>query len=315
MSTFELTRPRKDINFSGTADPLNTTPAKVGQSYQNTTSGEIFHCTDDTGAVYTWMGTLGTQVLPLAAILTTDHPNLQVLYTMDSVDITGSTILDKSQYSRDGTLISSPTQSTGVIGDSLQIETVSTLNDKGIYIPDSDFGVGNGGAAISVWFYKPGNWNPSIVTYYIVNRGSVYVRTAGLLTLSVYPRGADGTIRYRFYAYGGNATSDAVAEFSDSGGSTRYVDQWVHLVGTYSPNGELAIYLNGEKKTAYADRVGDTIVNPDTSGLWTGTTVGYANVANDGNESRTWVGELDQIRIFNRGVTPEEITALYQEGL
>jgi hypothetical protein len=110
---YNTLRERRDIRLSGPADPLVTTIAEVSDTYRNTTSFEIFTCTNIVGSDKEWAGTQGTFVL---SILSPSNPNLVSMYTMDN--ISGSTLVDESPNNNDGT-ITGATQVTGHIDSAL----------------------------------------------------------------------------------------------------------------------------------------------------------------------------------------------------
>jgi len=79
--------------------------------------------------------------------------------------------------------------------------------------------------------------------------------------------------------------------------------QWYHMIGTFGPNG-IKIYLNGELKGT----------NTYTGGI--PLAVHSAYLAVDGYLGETFFlnGSLDDVRIYNRALSPTEIKSLYNLG-
>lgn len=79
---------------------------------------------------------------------------------------------------------------------------------------------------------------------------------------------------------------------------TLLVNTWYHLVGKFD-NGIWSIYINGVLKATN----NNALANPDTN---TPITIG-----NSGNWQQSFYGKLDDIGIWNRALTQQEITNLY----
>ncbi|HEY4798059.1 MAG TPA: LamG domain-containing protein, partial [Bacteroidia bacterium] len=84
------------------------------------------------------------------------------------------------------------------------------------------------------------------------------------------------------------------------------LNQWVHIVATRKANEDAKIYFNG-------------VLQPSTSVAWTGgisysgTMIGMGKQKDISN--RYFNGKIDEIRIYNRAITPTEVLLLYYEGL
>lgn len=84
------------------------------------------------------------------------------------------------------------------------------------------------------------------------------------------------------------------------------VDNWMHVVVNVVRDGELSIYVNGEKIVSEDISAGAGIDIPAAENFFVGR---YAS-----SDSRYyWPGDIDQLRVFNRALTPAEISALFQE--
>ncbi len=86
--------------------------------------------------------------------------------------------------------------------------------------------------------------------------------------------------------------------------------KWHHLVATHDkPNGLIAIYIDGVAKTV-------SYTSQSTGTTWVAwqhpLLLGALN--NSGTAQNFWNGSLDDVRIYNRALSQEEITRLYQIG-
>lgn len=84
---------------------------------------------------------------------------------------------------------------------------------------------------------------------------------------------------------------------------------WVHLVGTYTPDGVCNIYRNGELNNAGGSNIagGGNIYNVSSPLNIGDDDDKYANFLN-------WGGNIDQIAIWNVALTQNQITDLYNGG-
>jgi hypothetical protein len=74
------------------------------------------------------------------------------------------------------------------------------------------------------------------------------------------------------------------------------VGKWYHVVATYDDK-TMRIFVNGEEKASLPR---DGAINPSHTNLCIGS---YA----PGNSSAFFQGVLDEVRIYDRALTPEEI--------
>lgn len=88
-------------------------------------------------------------------------------------------------------------------------------------------------------------------------------------------------------------------------GGTLEASKWVHLVGTYNAGtNKVSIYTDGELNQELDGPVGGMNIPTDT-GIFIATKHGYIN---------HWGGVLDEIGIWNRAITADEVTALYNSN-
>ncbi|MBX3747783.1 MAG: immunoglobulin domain-containing protein [Verrucomicrobiae bacterium] len=115
----------------------------------------------------------------------------------------------------------------------------------------------------------------------------------------------DGRIEWN-YARSGNTRKDL--DYTAKGNVLNNPDAWSHVVVVWRIDGNAETYLNGElvDVTAIAPGTGD-IGNPDLS----------LNLGQDGTGaygSGDWTGLLDEVAIWERGLSSEEVVSLYAFG-
>jgi len=86
----------------------------------------------------------------------------------------------------------------------------------------------------------------------------------------------------------------------NSGAGAMVVDAWNHVVGTYENSGQKFIYVNGAS-VASATQAG-TVASTAGGVLWIGSL--FAT-------NQNFLGDIGEVRIYNRGLTPQEIQHNY----
>ena len=163
-----------------------------------------------------------------------------------------------------------------------------------ISIPhNSHFNFGNF-KSISVWIYKLGISNLSCCASEIISKN----RDSNLnsFTLRVH-HGQGQPVTYNSFNLGGVSSLSII---NDS--------QWYHLVITVE-NGEKKIFVNGVLEST--NNSPNWNIGTNSSPILIGKQVG------DGNPLHyyLWNGKIDDIGIWNRALTPQEITNLYNSQL
>ncbi len=149
------------------------------------------------------------------------------------------------------------------------------------------------------------------ITAAITLNAWVYARTLSSSGRKILSKGesiSGGLWEYRMGIYDdkvrfGVAASESEEYLSDWATSFP-VGEWHMITGTYDGT-DMHIYFDGTEKSSVA--VNTTI----------GTNAGTIHIGNAyGGEdvNRTWDGMLDDVRIYNRALTPQEISQLYQGG-
>jgi hypothetical protein len=287
MTDYNTLRERRDVRLSGSVDPLVTTIAEVTDTYRNTTSFEVFTCINIVGSDREWAGTQGTFVL---SIVSPNHPNLIVMYTMDS--ISGSTLVDESLNNNDGS-ITGATAVTGKIDDALTFSR--TAEDRVTSIATT--GTASDGFTICGWLKFDNNDDP--------------VGNAGIW--SQWRSGQRSWLLTQAQTSGNDlefvVSSDgaAVAATITVGETTIDVGVYGFYVIEFVPSVAIRLFKDNSEISSDTTAIPATLFN-STAPFEMGQ---YFNDATN----RAWDGDQDQVRIFNRVLTAAEKTTLFNSGV
>jgi len=113
--------------------------------------------------------------------------------------------------------------------------------------------------------------------------------------------------RFEYFMMANNTTfsinvgKNAIGDNSVAG-ATFTVGQWYHLVGVYDGS-TLSLYSNGTKVGSTAYTFG-AISSPD----------GIFSIGGAGATGNTFSGTLDDVRVYNRTLSAQEVQQLYSSG-
>ncbi|MYF98337.1 LamG domain-containing protein [Candidatus Poribacteria bacterium] len=131
---------------------------------------------------------------------------------------------------------------------------------------------------------------------------AIFNARAGDATWLVHPE-ARGDGNYRWLNRGHNPGKTLF----DIRAGVNKANEWVHYAGTFSREAAMAyLYINGNKVGEEKARLPDPI-----AGDWgLGARVGY-NIDNN----RPFTGLMDELNIWKRGLTEEEVNSIMNEGI
>ncbi len=191
-----------------------------------------------------------------------------------------------------GDLFGDPVWEMGQVGGALGFDGI----DDNIDIPDSDLFTPSHEITISFWTYYEGQ-NTGVYKYASCpdNAGSPGNSRAYFLKVD------DDTAKLRVFS--------AVKTYDDLiSNNTLSIDAWHHIAATFS-YGQACIYIDGQLDNSTAMSV-SSIMNDDQvfsiGGFWK-----YCN----GKELFSTTGVIDDVAIFDRALSDEEISQCYQDGL
>jgi hypothetical protein len=196
---------------------------------------------------------------------------------------TGTKAYDSSAFKNNGTLYNSPTWTTGKFGNALKFDGL----DDFVNVSDSpSLDVSN--ITIAVWIY-PYNWDGIEGGDYgrIVDKNNAYL---------FFLARDGGKNRLSFYY----VNSSGVSNQSWSNTNSIQLNKWQHVAVTY--DGQYTkFYVNGNLSGTQLMKSTGPIIKTKL-GLYIG---------NNYNHDREFNGTIDEIKIWNRALTADEIRAEY----
>jgi hypothetical protein len=221
-------------------------------------------------------------------------------WTFDGKDVVGVTAYDRSGQGNNGALAGSPTRTIGKIGQALQFTAASDLVSIGS--PASLDNIDN--KTISAWIYPrggPAGGESAIIAD--KRQGGATGWYFALCNPSGDASNCGGAANALFYAHDlttdGNWTSPA---------NSITLNTWQHVLVTYASSTAAVVpifYINGVRQTTTETFTPAGTPEDDSS---VSLSFGSANTALQFN------GVIDDIRIYNRILSADEIKRLYLMG-
>ncbi len=191
----------------------------------------------------------------------------------------GTTAGDSSGNGNNGTLVNFPTNNSGWIGGALSFDGV----DDYVNVPAVNSFSANAPMTISAWF-KPATINTGGSVKCIVCIPNQTYDAAGIGYLNNNLSFAIGTETY---------------DTGGVNGGSIVANKWYFITGTF--NGTVQkLYLNG----AYVNQSLSATLNAFSS----------LKIGGNGGGTRYFKGSLDDVRVYNRALSQDEITQLYALG-
>ena len=212
-------------------------------------------------------------------------------WTMDSVDISGTTIFDKSGNNNWGIIHGNPGIVPGKIHEALSFDGV----DDYVLVPhSSELNITNK-ITISAWI-KPDALPTSGGTYTIVQKG--YVNPPGTEPYVLRLDNDAGIQQVHFGTYDGST------EIQIEWNHDYSTDTWYHVVVRFDGS-TYKIFSNGIEKASLSD---PTTFSTSTEPLTIGAST-FPSI------DRLFNGTIDEVRIYNYALSPEEVSELYLSGV
>jgi len=184
---------------------------------------------------------------------------------------------------------------TGLIGGALDFDGI----DDYVEIPDDDSLTPNAEITIAYWVYKTGSGHAGVYKY------------AQCVTEPASP----GSSRAYSLQVVGDSDTAFLRVFSDwntyddlEGDTIVSKNEWHHIAGTFD-SGNAAVYVDGQLDGSTAMSV--TSIMNDVQPLTIGAFWSYCGVD---SLAATLRGKIDDVRIYDRGLSAGEIERLYQNG-
>jgi len=203
-------------------------------------------------------------------------------WSMDYYNETG--IYDNSTYNNYGRFVGSISMNNITIGKYGKGMVFNGLSNDFIRIPSSD-SLGNmDKLSISAWVYP--------YTLGQTTQGRIVFK-AGTYLLSLTP---NSNIDFTIFNY------TTIASMTTTANSIQ-LNKWNHVVGVYNGT-EMNVYINGVKDNNYNRINGSISINSHDLIL--------GNFVEGGT---AFDGIIDEVKIFNRALSPEEINASFNNGI
>lgn len=214
--------------------------------------------------------------------------SLKGYWSFNGQDISGTTAFDRSGAGNTGTLTNGPTKVPGKIGQALSFNGT----DQYVVMADaSAFTFGTSPVTLVAWV----KFNTGSLGAFggIISQGldSFELNKSNLDKLRLEMKYADATVK---------RAEESTASLTEAG-------RWYHVAATFNPSdGSAVFYVDGvQKTTSYVDVQAGGTLKDSTSSVYIGTR----------STGSLWLnGSIDEVRLYSRALSADEITSLYNQG-
>ncbi|MFH1802529.1 MAG: LamG-like jellyroll fold domain-containing protein [archaeon] len=200
-----------------------------------------------------------------------------------ALDEDKETLIDRSLHGNDATPVNNPMfTSSGMLNGAYEFDGDGDYMDA----PNSESLNISKNVSVAGWFYLAEDPDVDENNNY---RGMIYKGSSYRLLLEENRR-----VSWSVYNFSGDRQK------MDTDMDSMPIGDWVHITATWNTNGSGAIYFNGELEKSFVK---------DAETLNTNTNV--LRIGRDTSTTPYWNGTIDEVKVYNRSLTQEEITALY----
>ena len=160
---------------------------------------------------------------------------------------------------------------------------------------------------ISAWIYADTfNYNGVDASTPIISNWNTYdVGNQKGYALEAFYANSTDDIRWRWTVCDGtDSAATPYDELSPAAFIAKYANKWVHIVSVFSGGSYLKIYIDGVLERTKTNNVSANITPNTTSKDWLGK---------EGRHGGHWNGVIDDVRIYNRALSADEISQLYKQ--
>lgn len=212
-------------------------------------------------------------------------------WTFDGPDISGSAAVDSSVSGYNGTLVNGPVVDRGIMGQALSFDGSDDYVEIGtqeVYNVDP-----SESKTFSVWIKR--SEIPVSNEYFLWKEGSCIGWSFAMNTA--------GRILQRIRVSAAGCTGFVTKDMLTSASVNYADDTWHHVVGVFDrTNTTMILYVDGVQATS-------TIIDNTLA-----ANGGTFRVGTQWDNTEPFGGAVDDVRVFNRTLTPEEVAQLYAMG-
>jgi hypothetical protein len=209
-------------------------------------------------------------------------------WTFDGNDVAGTKAYDQSTNSNTGTLTGGPTRAIGKIGQALDFDGV----DDKVQVVGSPLNKAND-YTYSLWVLGDEDWDTASSDYGVFNNTVLDANSYHtLLKIDI-----NNTNQLQFVSRDGVPTTTSV--FSDK--SSWNANQWYHITIVHDSLNNILWYIDGVLDDTDAFVAAYTSESPDF----------FIGARQSLNNNTYFDGKIDEVRIYNRALSAEEVRELY----
>jgi len=218
--------------------------------------------------------------------------SLIAMYNLDNNSALGENstyVADNSKYSNNGTIIGATWNANGKYGGAYQFDGV---NDYINISDSSNFDFGTGAFSISMWFKKIGEGRGDIFNW---KKGNGEQDDFGFILQD------DETFEVFFRI-------DGSGDLIVTNGKVFSINQWHQAVFVRNNSGNIVTYIDGSPD-------GSGSSNGNINNIDAGTPIWIGSNKADGAPANSFNGSIDEVRIWNRSLSNQEIYQNYISNL
>ncbi len=277
-------------------------------------------------------------VLPIFPAVYAEEPDINkgliAYYDFETDAERPSVITDKSGHENDAEVLNTVREGNGLWDPG--VENILTIENGVASFPGNKAHWGGGDMGAALKLRSDFNQGIQDFTYSAwIKADSTYEENAGMTRLFDFGNISEGNARNSIFVRYTPATGllrlqdRGIASGSDDEASLvektfdnlPFTDAWGLLTVTFEFNLKRGcymakVYINGEEQLSADNKFTRSLedlgnLNNSTNGLFIGRTV-WGATNQEAQANPDFCGQMDEIRIYNRAITPEEVQALYE---
>jgi len=214
-------------------------------------------------------------------------------WSFDAPDMAGNSAYDRSGSNNTGTLTNGPTRQIGKIGQALSFDGV---NDVVSVLDSVSLDSTRNAFTVSAWIYDNDVDDGVDDDRHILDKGD-----EGTNVNNTFRLGLSDSKQINIAIFDGSSSNTAYGPTPVS------FQTWSHVTAVFNGN-NITVYLNGVAGTPVVKTIGTLF---DAGNL----AIGRQSAADCASPySSCWKGQIDDVRVYNRALSSDEIKRLYNMG-